>query len=221
LGLTAASVVAVEKEPLSFAGRYVPSVSAWAFSGVRPGETSDLFDSPEAYYLARLDSLTKGGQAPLADVKDDIRRRLARDKRIEKLRPMGEQLLQAAKSSTLDAAAAQRNLTVEKSSPFTRLDAVPGLGQFSAAVGAAFAATIGQVAGPFVAPDAMVVLRVDARTTANRQAFEAEKSVQRQQYLQSLRQQKVDEYLTGLRESVKVDDRRAEVLSQLRRQSDS
>jgi peptidyl-prolyl cis-trans isomerase D len=45
--------------------------------------------------------------------------------------------------------------------------------------------------------------------------------VQRQQYLQSLRQQKVDEYLTGLRESVKVDDRRAEVLSQLRRQSDS
>ena len=221
LGLTAASVVAVEKEPLSFAGRYVPSVSAWAFSGVRPGETSDLFDSPEAYYLARLDSLTKGGQAPLAEVKDDIRRRLARDKRIEKLRPMGEQLLQAAKSSTLDAAAAQRNLTVEKSSPFTRLDAVPGLGQFSAAVGAAFAATIGQVAGPFVAPDAMVVLRVDARTTANRQAFEAEKSVQRQQYLQSLRQQKVDEYLTGLRESVKVDDRRAEVLSQLRRQSDS
>ncbi|MFN9255543.1 MAG: hypothetical protein ACK6DR_08160 [Gemmatimonas sp.] len=72
-----------------------------------------------------------------------------------------------------------------------------------------------------MAPDAMVVLRVDARTTANRQAFEAEKSVQRQQYVQSLRQQKVDEYLTGLRESVKVDDRRAEVLSQLRRQSDS
>jgi peptidyl-prolyl cis-trans isomerase D len=221
LGLTAASAVVVEKEPLSLAGRYVPSVSAWAFSGVRPGETSDLFDSPEAYYLARLDSITKGGQSSLSDVKDDIRRRLARDKRVEKLRPMGEQLAQAARASSLEAAATERKMSVEKSSPFTRVDAVPGLGQFSPAVGAAFAAPVGQVAGPFKTADAMVVMRVDVRTDANRQTFEAEKSVQRQQYLQSLRQQKVDEYLTSLRESVKVEDRRAEVLSALRRQSDS
>jgi len=220
LGLTAASAVVLEKEPLSFAGRYVPSVSAWAFSGVRPGETSDLFDSPDAYYLARLDSLTKGGQAPLSEVKDDIRRRLARDKRVEKLRPIGEQLAQAARASSLEAVAAERKLTVEKSAPFTRVDAVPGLGQFSPAIGAAFAAAVGQVAGPFSAVDAMVVMRVDGRTESNRQTFEAEKSVQRQQFLQSLRQQKVDEFLTNLRESVKVEDRRSEVLSALRRQSD-
>ena len=220
LGLTAASAVVLEKEPLSFAGRYVPSVSAWAFSGVRAGETSDLFDSPDAYYLARLDSLTKGGQAPLSEVKDDIRRRLARDKRVEKLRPIGEQLAQAARASSLEAVAAERKLTVEKSAPFTRVEAVPGLGQFSPAIGAAFAAAVGQVAGPFNAVDAMVVMRVDGRTESNRQTFEAEKSVQRQQFLQSLRQQKVDEFLTNLRESVKVEDRRAEVLSALRRQSD-
>ena len=220
LGLTAASAVVLEKEPLSFAGRYVPSVSAWAFSGVRAGETSDLFDSPDAYYLARLDSLTKGGQAPLSEVKDDIRRRLARDKRVEKLRPIGEQLAQAARASSLEAVAAERKLTVEKSAPFTRVEAVPGLGQFSPAIGAAFAAAVGQVAGPFNAVDAMVVMRVDGRTESNRQTFEAEKSVQRQQFLQGLRQQKVDEFLSNLRESVKVDDRRAEVLSALRRQSD-
>jgi hypothetical protein len=35
-----------------------------------------------------------------------------------------------------------------------------------------------------------------------------------------MRQQKVDEFLTNLRESVKVEDRRSEVLSALRRQSD-
>jgi len=221
LGLTAASAVVLEKEPLSFAGRYVPSVSAWAFSGVRAGETSDLFDSPDAYYLARLDSLTKGGLAPLAEVKGDIRRRLSRDKRVEKLRPMGEQLARAARASSLEAVAAERKLTVEKSAPFTRVDAVPGLGQYTQAVGAAFVAPTGQVTGPFNAVDAMVVMRVDARTESSRQTFEAEKSIQRQQYLQSARQQKVDEFLTSLRESVKVEDRRSEVLSALRRQSDS
>lgn len=219
LGLTPASVVVIEKEPLSFAGRYVPSVSAWAFTGVRPGETSDLFDSPEAYYLARIDSVVPGGQQTLAEVKEDIRRRLARDKRLDKLRPMAEQLLAAAKTSGLEAAAAQRNLTVEKSVPFTRVVAVPGLGQFSPAIGAAFAVPAGQLGGPFKGLDAMIVLRVDSRVESNRQTFEAEKSIQRAQYTQSLRQQKVEEFLTNLRESVKVDDRRTEVLSQLRRQS--
>ncbi len=221
LGLTAASAVVLEKEPLSFAGRYVPSVSAWAFSGVRAGETSDLFDSPDAYYLARLDSLTRGGLAPLAEVKADIRRRLARDKRVEKLRPIGEQVALAARGSSFEAVAAERKLTIEKSAPFTRVDAVPGLGQYTPAVGAAFVAPMGQVAGPFNAVDAMVVMRVDARTESSRQTFEAEKSIQRQQYLQSARQQKVDEFLTNLRESVKVEDRRSAVLSALRRQSDS
>lgn len=219
LGLTPASVVVIDKEPLSFAGRYVPSVSAWAFSGVRPGETSDLFDSAEAYYLARVDSVTPGGPQTLAEVKEDIRRRLARDKRLEKLQPLGEQLVAAAKQGGLEAAAAQRNLSVEKSVPFTRVDAVPGLGQFTSAIGAAFAVPTGQVGGPFKGQDAMIVMRVDARTEANRQTFEAEKTIQRAQYSQSLRQQRVEEFLSNLRESVKVEDRRTEVMGQLRRQS--
>ena len=219
LGLSPASVVVFEKEPLSYAGRYVPSVSAWAFSGVRGGETSDLFDSPDAYYLARVDSITAGGQQPLAEVKDDIRRRLSKDQRIEKLRPIAAQLATAARASTLEAAAAQKGLSVEKSLPFARVDAVPGIGQFEPAIGAAFTVPVGQIGGPFKAVDGMVVLRVDSRTEAARPAFEAEKATQRQQLVQSIRQQRVDEFLVNLRESVKVSDKRTTVLSALRRQA--
>ena len=34
----------------------IPSVSAWAFGGAKAGETSELFDDENGYYLARLDS---------------------------------------------------------------------------------------------------------------------------------------------------------------------
>jgi peptidyl-prolyl cis-trans isomerase D len=78
---------------------------------------------------------------------------------------------------------------------------------------------VGQVAGPFKAVDGMVVLRVDSRTDASRPAFEADKTTQRQQLVQSLRQQRVDEFLTNLRESVTVVDKRPTVMSALRRQS--
>jgi peptidyl-prolyl cis-trans isomerase D len=219
LGLTPATVVVIDKERLTFAGRYVPSVSAWAFSGVRPGETSDLFDSPEAYYLARVDSITPGGPQPLSAVKEEIRRRLAREKRIEKLRPAAEQLAAAAKAGTLEAAAAAAKLTVEKTPAFARVDAAPGLGQFTEAIGAAFGAPVGQVAGPFKAQEALAVIRVDSRTEASRVSFEAEKLLQRSQLEQSLRQQRFEEFLANLRESVKVEDRRAKVQSALRRQS--
>ena len=99
------------------------------------------------------------------------------------------------------------------------LDAVPGMGQFEPAIGASFTVPVGQVGGPFKAVDGMVVLRVDSRTEASRPAFEADKGAQRQQLVQSLRQQRVDEFLTNLRESVTVVDKRPTVMSALRRQS--
>ena len=219
LGLTPSTMVAIEKEPLTFAGRYVPSVSAWAFSGVRVGETSDLFDSPEAYYIARLDSLSPSGTQSLAEVREDIKRRLAREKRIEKLRPLATQLLDAARTGTLESAAAAQKLTVESSVPFTRVDVVTGLGQFSQAIGAAFTIPIGQVGGPVATADGMAVMRVNRRTETPRAAFETQKGEQRAQLTQQLRQQRVEEYMGSLRESVKVEDHRAKVNAQLRKQA--
>lgn len=219
LGLTPVQVAVTEREPLSFAGQYVPSVSGWAFSGVRAGETSDLFDSPQAYYLARLDSLTPGGQQPLAEVRDDIRRRLVREKLIEKLRPIGDELINAAKSGSLESAAAAKGLQVEHSSGFSRLDMVSGLGQFNQAIGAAFVVPVGQVGGPFRSADGMAVIRVDSRTDAKRDDFDAQKTIQRAQLMQSLRQQKIEEYLNNLREHSKIKDDRSTVLAQVRRQA--
>jgi peptidyl-prolyl cis-trans isomerase D len=218
LGLTPASAVVFEKEPLTFAGKYVPSVSAWAFSGARVGETSELFDAPDAYYLARVDSLFRGGQQDLKDAKAEIQRRLVREKRIEQLRPIAQEVLHTARSSTLEAAATARRLPVEKTGAFARGDAVPGLGQFNEAIGAAFTVPVGSVGGPVRANDGLVVLRVERRVDANRATFEAQKEQQQAQLAQSMRQQRVQEYMINLRQSVSIEDNRARVLSALRRQ---
>lgn len=219
LGITPASVVAIEREPLNFAGRVVPSVSAWAFSGTSVGESSDLFDSPEAYYVARLDSLQIGGAQPLNEVRDDIRRRLTRDKRIEKLRPMGAELVSAARRSTLEAAAAAKQLSVEATPAFTRAEAVPGLGQLNQAIGASFTIPVGQIGAPVTAAEGLAIIRVNRRTESLRAAFDVQKIEQRGQLMGSLRRQRVEEYLNSLRESVKIEDHRAKVNSQLRKQS--
>ena len=88
LSLPQTTAVAIEGEPLMGSdGRSIPSVSAWAFGGAKVGETSDLFDSEEGYYVARLDSLQPGGIPSFENAKAEIRRRLISRHKAESLLP--------------------------------------------------------------------------------------------------------------------------------------
>jgi peptidyl-prolyl cis-trans isomerase D len=213
------SVVALEGEPVSWLGRPVPSVSAWAFNGTRVGETSDLYEAPNAYYLARLDSLTAGGQQPLSEVREEIRHRLAAEKKVEQLVPRAQRLAQQAASGSLESAAAANGTKAEQTPMFTRASRVPGLGQFTQAVGAAFGLPQGTLSAPVPSRDGVYVLRVDRRVNADKGAWQAQKAQQRDQVTAALRQQRVRDFLVGLRESAKIEDNRKDVMAAARRQS--
>lgn len=216
-GLTPVRVPVFENQPLTVAGRPVPSVSGWAFGGAKPGETSDLFDAPQAYYLARLDSLTKGGPQPLAEVRGEIQQRLRTDKKLQTLVPRARQVT-AAGPAGFEQAAAGQSAQVQKAGPFTRGSLVPGLGQFTEPVGAAFGVAQGAVTAPVIGRDGVYVLRVDRRVNADKGAWQAQKAAQRPQVAQALRQQRVREFLADLRATAKIDDRRGTVLAAQRRQ---
>lgn len=220
LKLTPATGIAIEGEALTVAGQYVPSVSAWAFSGVRPGSTSDLFDSDNGYVLARLDSITPGGVPTLAQARDEIRRTLINEKKLDRLAVQAKDFVAAATSTSLEAAAQAKNLKVTTSEPFTRGGFVPGMGRLNEAIGASFSLPIGVVSNAIRTPDGVVVLRVDRRVDADRAAWEAQKATQRQQQMQSLRQQRIQAFLQQLRTDAKIDDRRKS-LAQAARQTTS
>jgi parvulin-like peptidyl-prolyl isomerase len=208
LKLTPAQGIAIEGEPLTVSGQYVPSVSAWAFSGVKPGETSDLFDSDNGYVLARLDSVSPGGLSSLAQARDEIKRTLVTEKKLDRLMAQAKDFATAAASSSMDAAAQSRNLKVTASEPFTRGGSVPGLGRLNEAIGAAFSLPVGTVSSPIRTSDGVVVLRVDRRVDSDRATWEGQKATQRQQLMQGLRQQRIQAFLQQLRADAKIDDRR-------------
>jgi len=220
LKLTPTQGVAIEGQPLTAAGQYVPSVSAWAFSGVRPGETSDLFDSDNGYVLARLDSISTGGLPPLAQARDEIRRTLVAEKKLDRLMTRANEFASAAATSSMEDAARSRNLAPTTSEAFTRGGFVAGMGRLNEAIGAAFSLPIGAVSRPVRTTDGVVVLRVDRRVDADHAAWESQKATQRQQLMQGLRQQRVQAFLQQLRADAKIDDRRKD-LAQAARQTTS
>jgi parvulin-like peptidyl-prolyl isomerase len=91
------------------------------------------------------------------------------------------------------------------------------MGQFNEAIGAAFGLPVGSVGAPVQTDDAIFVERLDKKVRADSTAWLAQKTQQRQARLQQLKQQKVQMYLQDLRRSAKVDDRRKEINSALRR----
>lgn len=213
--------VAIEDQPLTYEGRYVPSVSAWSFSA-RPGETSDLIDGSDAYYVARLDSLQPGGEPTLESERDDIRRQLMQQKKVELLLPDAQKISDAvASGKALEAAVKEEGggLDLQESPMFTRTTAVPGLGQTNEAVGAAFGLPEGAVSQPVKSENGVFVLRVDRRVEADRAAWEEQKDQQRARVLQGMRQQRVQQFVANLREKAEIVDNRKEIAQQSRQLS--
>ena len=208
---------AIEGNSLTVNGQYIPSVGPWAFEGAKPGETSELFDAEDGYYLARLDSLTPGGTLTLDRAKQDIRTYLMKQKKLDVLMPQAANFAKVAAASSLESAAKLMSMEVVKTKPFTRVTGVPELAQLPEAVGAAFTLPLHVVSAPIKATGGVVVERVDNRVPASRTAFEAQKEVLRQQAMAQLRQERVREFLSNLKAVAKIDDRRKSVEASARR----
>ena len=218
LTLTPFRVTVTDGEPAQHDGKYIPSVSAWAFNGAKPGESSDLFDAEDGYYLARLDSLSAGGKTFDA-VKAEVRGRVAQERAIERTVPEAQGLALATRSSSLEAAAAAKGLTVTKTGLTNRAGAGQHFGSLGEAVGAAFALPVNTVSAPIRQSDGVFVMRVDTRKPAQRSVFEAQKSDMRGRRLQQLRQQRLQMFLEDLRKTARLSDNRKDINAQIRRQS--
>ena len=217
LGLQIHSVEAIEGQPASLGTDVVPSVSAWSFSGARAGEISELYDDEGGYWLARLDTVIHGGEPRLERVQDEIRQRLARDKALDRLLPAAQQFSQDAVTATLETAAKNANLVVIRSPAFTRLGFVPGLGQYSRPMGAAFSLPVGAVSAPIRDETGVFILRVDRRINASRDEFEKQAEAMRGQRVQQLKRQRLQLFLDDLRKAAKIEDHRKDINATVRR----
>ena len=119
--------------------------------------------------------------------------------------------------SSLEDAAAKSALQVQTSAPFNRRTFVPGLGFNNEAIGTAFGAPLGT---PVLARtlEAVYVIRVNSRSTADREDFDMIKEILRQRDLPAAREARVRSFVDALRRNAKVVDSRREINAVLRRQ---
>lgn len=185
---------------------------AWAFEGgTSVGGLSRFFENASGRHILELEDRLEAGVRPLEEVRSQIRQRLLRQKKRELLRERMEQALEAARSGDagLEEVAEEHGWEVRESPSFTRIGSVPGLGQGTPAVGAAFGLEPGQVAGPFAGGgDRLALIELIEKNPVDRQEFEARKNRLRASLQEQLRQQHLQRWLQALREQAEIRDLR-------------
>lgn len=211
LGLTVRSVgPVVSGSPVVAAGTgRIPDVSVWAFQA-KPGEHSPVIESDDAYIVARLDSLREEGIPPLAAIRDQVEARVRRDKKVVAAETIATRLAEEARKGTRLKALVQSGpgLTYRETGAVARLGT--GLSE-PALIGAMFGAPVGAIAGPVRAQDGVYLFEGLERIPADSAEFTKNLAEFRASALQGARQNRVRAYVTALRGSAKIVDRRAEI----------
>ena len=100
---------------------------------------------------------------------------------------------------------------------FSRSSIVPGIGQYTEAVGAAFALPTGAVSAPVKTRTASTSFASTSAWLPTARRGRRSREAQKTGRLQQLRQQKIQMFLQDLRKAAKVDDRRKQINAATRR----
>jgi len=191
-------------------GRYaIPDVSVWAFEAPI-GETSPVIEAVPAFYVFQLDSVTAEGVQPL----DQIRVRVTTAVRLEKqkglARARADSLLTVLRSAP-ELASSARGLEVERFGPFPRLRPPSYLGREPLVVGTAFGLHVGERSGVIEGEGGYFIIESLGRKLADSSAWLAQRDLQRNQLRQAVQQQRIQQYMEGVRATAKIVDRRKEL----------
>jgi len=203
--------------PLAFVPGVGPAEEGvyWALEDAERGEVSPVFEAAELYYMFELVSRTEEGVLSVTEATPSIRPILVQRQQIEQARALLKEAETAARGGQpLEQIATEHNTSVVEAGPFSRSDFVPGLGRFTAPIGAAFGLQPGKVSELVEATGQLFLVQLVSRTEADRNAWQQELQQQRGRVLQALADEKWQQYLAALRENAEIVDNRRKLEQQ-------
>jgi peptidyl-prolyl cis-trans isomerase D len=217
----AAAELGLEVAPATISGAFAVVAGAgqisegadWAFEEASPGDVSPVFENAQAFYAVELVESTPAGVLPLDQARETIRQVLLMEKKVELATRRAQELVERIRAGeALPNVAADAGLEVRTAGPFSRSEFVPGMGRYNAAIGTAFGLRPGEVSDVVEVDNNAFIIESLGRTPADSTRWLEQKDAQRTRIAGVLEQQRIQEWLEGLRETASIVDRRDEVL---------
>ncbi len=193
----------------------VPDVGIWAFQA-KPGEHSEVIEAARSYAVFRLDSVQAEGVPPLATIRATVQVRVQLAKKRAAAKELAARLATQARQGTPLKQLAGTGMEYQELGPFARLSAPlpdPKL------IGAAFGAGKNEIVGPVATDDGVYLFQGLELISADSAEFAKNLTQVKNEALQAARQSRVRAYISALRTSAKIVDKRADIYNQTNAQA--
>jgi len=172
-----------------------------------------VFEDPQAFYMMELVSSAPAGTESLEEARPNIEQVLRIQKKVELVTGQAREMVDRARAAaTLEVLDDGDQLVVQEAGPATRAQFFPGLGMQNPAVGAAFGLEEGEISEPVVWNNNVYIVQPLEFIRADSTAFEEEKATQRARLTFTVQQQRLQQWIDGLRDAARIVDRRDQVL---------
>ncbi|MDD5062020.1 MAG: peptidylprolyl isomerase [Candidatus Marinimicrobia bacterium] len=188
-----------------------PAAIRFAYSDIPVGTVSEVLNYENGLTVMCLKNITKEFYRPLEEVEDQIKNILTSEKRVEKLKTLGDQIhTQVVQNENLEKVVTEYPAckidTYTGHSLNTNLKNVP---RSNAIIGTLMALKPGQISQPVLVNNrTIVILKLDARQDVNPEDFAKEKESYRTRILDRKKNTFYNEWLEALKSNVKIVDNR-------------
>ena len=203
--------VTLEGNRMILDGRAVPDASLWAFEAI-PDEISEVIETPDAFYVFRLDSVRPEGTPPFTEIAEEVRQAAMEAKKWDIARELAVDIDTKLRAGTsLAEVAVEYLLNFTTLGPMSRIQPDPRVTFLPEVVGTGFGLGVGEASGPVESGDAIYFLEPAAKHLADSSAFASEMEILRIQVSQSVRQDRLRRFMLSLRQGADIIDRRREL----------
>ena len=215
VGLETDTLDLIETLPIVPGAGDVAEGGEWVFEPeTAVGDVSPVFENSTSFYAIELVSIDPSRYLTEEEAGAAIRGTIGLDKKVAVALDEAREFADEVQSGrSLTEVAREFGLEVRDAGPFARNDFVPGLGRHNAAVGTAFGLDIGEVSDAVEANRNAYVLERTGAEAADSLAWVEQIDLQRLQSVNTIRQQRLTQWIEALRATARIVDRREQVLN--------
>ncbi|MFZ4619864.1 MAG: peptidylprolyl isomerase [Bacteroidota bacterium] len=173
------------------------------------GDISDAYQVNNGYAVVKISDVKKEGVRTFDEVKESLRGRALREKKMAKLKEIVQQKFSSlGANGDLNALTADANISVQTTGEFSFGGGIPTVGREFAFSGAAKTAEIGKNIAPVEGKRGIYLMKVLTRTPFDTAGYNAVKGMLASQLVNEKRQRVLTQWLEKMKETASIEDNR-------------
>lgn len=173
-------------------------------------DVSSVFKIPAGYVVATVSEIIDEGKQLFDDVKGSIKRKVVRDKKLEKAQAIAIEIKdKITQSGDLSISKTiYKNVKISKATNFTATGTIPGIGRDFAFSQASLEAELNSITDPIKANRGCYLLKVTERTEIDSTLYNIQKNSLRSSLLAQKKSRVFTDWMKGLKDEADIEDNR-------------